>query len=542
MKYKCCRLAKMNSDFRKNSEQFDHEREKLQSEYNTMHDIFDKELSETKIKLVEYDESVKFYKSECTRLQKKLKENDETIKRHMNSNTDLNKKVMHLKEKTQKLKQENEIINTNLREVLMSMENNKFDESLQNISPKSQNIIDKSNISSDENNPKFNTLRNIKEYLKTYTSKINSLNLKIKGHCSIIEEQKRENEFLKFRLEEVKKLDAVVMDNLKFDTKIKRIKLKTLIYKSFAFLSVKDMIRVSMVCAAFYSKCTQFLSNIEYWQAIFPNGIENPRNLLWLTFIRHIYSTDKDFIKRITIMGEHNSLSSIRSSKHKDLADQSSENPFSIDTPNKKASINEEEKKTERKEGFFECSYTFFSNAEGAHGPTPAGDTSSLIDYSLMNADNARCDPEEIFWPDFLTLNDYYQKERKSDLSRKYAKDDIEQILTDMQKLFNFNHYRQGMTFVVCFLHIIMKQNRKDIFRMLNILLEEPYYLKKLYSDDFYLLNLIIFQADFLLRQKVPDLYYHFKEQNVLLHDFMVGWIMTLFTCQVFFQSYIKNR
>ena len=89
------------------------------------------------------------------------------------------------------------------------------------------------------------------------------------------------------------------------------------------------------------------------------------------------------------------------------------------------------------------------------------------------------------------------------------------------------------MTFLVCFLHIVMKQNKKDVYRMINVLLEEPYFLKKLYSDDFYLLNLIIYQTGFLLRQKIPDLYFHLKEENVSLHDFLVGWIMTLFTCQV---------
>ncbi len=541
---------------KKDQENFEREKERLQSEYNTMHDMLDRELNECKTSLANSEGQAAYFREECTRLQKKLKENDETIRSQVGTNADMGKKVDYLKSKVRRLKGENSVINEKLKELLISMDISRMDESQHSsflvasgpslppaVKPVAPNVF--ASLGDATKPP----LQNIQEYLQLYTQKVSRLGRKLKDQRALLQEQRKENEGLRFRLEEVKKLDAVLVEQIKLEVRVKRIRLKQLIFRSFGYLTVKDLLRVSCVCATFYSQCSDYLTDVSYWRTTCRLGFEAPRHQVWLTFIKSQYPRDREFLK---FYAEHsvdsNKGSGGASKRHATLKSVSA---FDDPLEDKK---DEDSKVTERKEpGFFDCSYTFLSNVDPVHGA--ANDNSSVVDYSLMNADSARCDPEEIFWPDFLAMNSYGSScaseivvaptvVPKSNVSlpagtKRGVKDEIEQILTDMQRIFSFNHYRQGMTFVACFLHVVMRQNRRDIYRMLNVLLDEPYYLKKLYSDDFYLLNLIIFQTDFLLKQKIPDLYFRFKEENVLLHDFMVSWIMTLFTCQVRFRDLI---
>ena len=418
-----------------------------------------------------------------------MKVNNERTQKYLNNIVELNKKIEALKRKTKEQKEENEYVSNKLKDLIMNIDVSRLDESIQ-----SSFVFPKDNKGAPLHSSKLPENNTIQGYLQVYATTIDTLKQKVKSQRAQIREQKQENENLKSKLNDVRNLDAIFLDNLKLEIRIKRIKLKQFIFRSFGYLMAKDLICVSMVCAEFCTQSSEYLSELNHWKTICRYGFQFPRNHLWLSFIKYQYPHDEEFMQ------------------------------FYLKTVNSKQKpLQAEENKMARTEGFFEYNYGFFSNLESARG-----EASGVIDYSLMNADSAYCDPEEIFSPDFLKLNQYFAKDKL-----RYAKDEIEQILIDIQKIFKFGHYRQGMTFVVCFLNVVMKQKRLDVYRVLNVLLEEPYYLKKLYSDDFYLLNLIIFQVDFLLKQKIPELYFSLNRENVLLHDFMVNWIMTLFTYQV---------
>jgi hypothetical protein len=429
------------------------------------------------------------YKKENKQLAKELKENNEKIQKYINNIVELNKKIEVLKKKLKGQKEENEYVSNKLKELIMNIDVSRLDESVQSSFgfPK-----DNKGVSLHSSKvPEDNTLQG---HLQVYAIKINALSQKVKLQRAQIREQKQKNDSLRSKLDDVRNLDAIFLDNLKLEIRIKRIKLKQFIFRSFGYLMARDLVCVSMVCAEFYTQSSKYLADLTHWKIICRSGFQRPRNHLWLSFIKYQYSHDREFMQI-----------------------------YKKTVNSKQKPLQSEESKMARTEGFFDYNYAFLSNLESARG-----ESSGVIDYSLMNADSAHCDPEEIFSPDFLILNQYSTKDKS-----RYAKDEIEQILTDIQKIFGFSHYRQGMTFVVCFLNVVMRQKRIDVYRVLNVLLEEPYYLKKLYSDDFYLLNLIIFQVDFLLKQKIPELYFCLNRENVLLHDFMVNWIMTLFTYQV---------
>eukprot|EP00826_Nyctotherus_ovalis_P040569 TRINITY_DN4011_c0_g1_i12.p1 TRINITY_DN4011_c0_g1~~TRINITY_DN4011_c0_g1_i12.p1 ORF type:complete len:511 (+),score=144.41 TRINITY_DN4011_c0_g1_i12:689-2221(+) len=496
-KLKCSRLAKINASLKRNQEEYVSKQEKLKSNYSNMNNVFAQESSELKTILLsicwlltlETEDQLIHYKKECKSLEKQLKEDNEKMQKYVKNIVEMNKKIEVLKKKTKSLKEENDLVKNKLKELIMSIDVSRLDESIQNsfALPKDAKAIS-------SHNSKMPEESNIQECLQVYAKQISTLTQKIKTQRAQIREQKQENDNLRTKLEDVRNLDAIFLDNLKLEIRIKRIKLKQFIFKSFSYLTAKDLIRVSMVCAEFYSQSFEYLSDSAHWKLICPAGFQLPRNRLWLSFIKHQFPHDKEFLAF---------YQRLATAKHKP-------------SPS-------EETKITHTEGFFDYNYAFLSNLESVHG-----EGSGVIDYSLMNADSARCDPEEVFSPDFLKLNQYNANDRT-----RNTKEEIELILMDIQRLFGFSHYRQGMTFVVYFLHIVMKRRRLDVYRVLNVLLEEPYYLKKLYSDDFYLLNLIIFQTDFLLKQKIPELYFCLNRENILLHDFMVSWIMTLFTYQV---------
>ena len=182
------------------------------------------------------------------------------------------------------------------------------------------------------------------------------------------------------------------------------------------------------------------------------------------------------------------------------------------------------------KPSFFDANASFLANGEGlsfADNKSNSSENISLLDYSLMNAETPCFEPKNVLCAEFL-------REDRSPYNYKYL-ELIEDIVVDSRKFFNFSCNREGFNNVLCFLCVAMKRERRDINRMLNVLLEEPYFLRRLYSPDFYLLNLVIFQIDYLMKQKIPDLHCYFRVHNLALQDIIINWILTIYTLQVIY-------
>ena len=261
------------------------------------------------------------------------------------------------------------------------------------------------------------------------------------------------------------------------------------------YLPIEDLIRTSLVSKAFRRQSQKLLTNLATWNMERSKGFIADRDIIWKHFIKH-QNPQAFFIVKGKIAQD------IKVTPTK---------PVSIKNANS---------------GFFDFNYSAFENMD-----TLKVEASNIADYSLMNIEVSRCDIKELFSKDFLqyfSFKGLFKADRVMIENEK-----IEKMVMEIQQYYNFLNRTQAFTVIVCFIYVVMKQSKIDVQRVVGMLLDSPYHLRKLYADDYYLLNLIIFQTDYLIQQKIPELRWHLKEQGIDSHDFMVDWVLTLLTYQV---------
>jgi len=499
-----------------------------------------------------------FYKKECSKLQKRLAENEEIIKRMMFTNAELMGKLEKSKTENSQLKNENESLNLMFQKFLCNTVQQNTAESTETSPPIYKKpktgeltatghlvfcdpvtrIQESVNKKLDDTEVK-SLIKATQDYLQIYLSKNNMLQSELQENKENMREIQKENEKLKMQSAKIRQIEAAAEKKQKFEQKMQRVNLRKCIFKAFDFLTVEDLLSTSRVCLAFYTKCQELLYENKTWIQNSAKGFNLQRNKLWSYFLAFQHpnsikspenieetkeSPPKSTNKKMSLSPKIQS----KPLKNEDVQDE--------DCEGKPMKIKETQTCKNDKTGFFECNnYAFFDAVEITNQ-----DVSVPVDYTLMNAEGIKCDLKEIFSLEFMEYFGYKIKNTKENNNSE-----LEKIIFEIQQLFGVPYNTQGISVIICFLYLAMRQNAKKVRYIMNALIEDPYHLKKLYSEDYYLLNLIIFQIDYLMKQKIPDLYFYLKDQNVMLHDFCVEWVLTLFSFQVFFYCYsalYKNR
>eukprot|EP01022_Parablepharisma_sp_SALTPOND_P017585 TRINITY_DN2833_c0_g1_i1.p2 TRINITY_DN2833_c0_g1~~TRINITY_DN2833_c0_g1_i1.p2 ORF type:complete len:484 (+),score=69.09 TRINITY_DN2833_c0_g1_i1:3643-5094(+) len=464
-----------------------------------------------------------YYKKECGQLQKRLMENENIIKRMMYTNADLMGKLENSKLEAVRLKKENDSLNAMVQKLLNNgaQINTAKKPKTSEITATGHLVFGDPMLKVQESmkkkldNAELNTLlQTTQEYLQLYVSKNNMLIQELHQKKEIMREMQKENENLKGQYAKTKAVELAAEKQAKFDSKMQRAVLRQLVFHAFEYLTVEDLLNVSLVCATFYSKCQELLGNNSTWYNGCLRGFDMKRNKLWSYYLTH----QKPHAIAMPVKIKEKLLD-----PRKDSTEVPEEEVEAKVEAVRGTKVNNA--------GLFDCNYAAFENVEVAHP-----DTGSLLDYSLMNAEVGRFNPKEVFSVDFLAHFGVEMSTSSTD------HEEIEEVISEAQQLFEVPYCTQGHAVVTCFLYVVMQRNRHKIYKMINALLEEPYHLKKLYSEDYYLLNLIIFQIDYLMKQKIPELYFHLKDENVMLHDFMVEWVLTLLSYQVFLLVLVNHR
>eukprot|EP00826_Nyctotherus_ovalis_P064824 TRINITY_DN9516_c0_g8_i1.p1 TRINITY_DN9516_c0_g8~~TRINITY_DN9516_c0_g8_i1.p1 ORF type:complete len:452 (-),score=163.18 TRINITY_DN9516_c0_g8_i1:484-1773(-) len=337
-------------------------------------------------------------------------------------------------------------------------------------------------------------LKNIKEYLQHHMKKCKILLQKLAEKKAEVSEMQRENNILKIQCAKVRTAEGVVKRQARFNINNKRTLLKQFKLRALTFLPIEDLLKTSLVCRAFRAKTQELLQNTSTWSMECTKGFTMIRNKLWKYFIiyqrPHVISLIKEKLSQ-----------DVKVSPIKEVS-------------------------TKNKAGFFDFNYSAFENVEALKP-----DSAHFVDYSLMNVEVGHCNPRELFAAEFLSYFAFGLPAKEA----AAESEKIEKLVMETQQMFGFLHHTQALSVIVCFLYVALRRRKVEVQRIVGMLLDEPYHLRKLYSDDYYLLNLIIFQIDYLMQQKIPELYFHLKEQGIDSHDFMVDWVLTLLTYQVFF-------
>jgi len=449
---------------------------------------------------------MKRYTQNVEELHKQLQEKDEQIKKLFTANSDLVSQIQRMKIEIDNLRLENKSLNVTIQDFLNKgdSEENKRDLPFIRI-PKTSGMTATGHLVFSDPIMKIQELmnkkvdaeelkeflKNIKEYLQHHMKKNKILLQKLAEKKAETTEMQRENNVLKIQCAKVRTAERVAKRQTKFYSNNRRIQIKQFQLKALTYLPIEDLLNTSLVCRTYRVKAQELLQNISTWSTECSKGFTMNRVKLWKYFI---------------IYQRPHAISLIKEKLSQDV----------------KVSPVKEKKLKNGKAGFFDFNYSAFENID-----TLKLDSAQFVDYSLMNVEVGRCNPKELFTNEFLNYFNLIIKDTETER--------IEKIVMETQQLFGFIYYTQALSIIVCFVYVVLKRKKIEVKRIIGMLLDEPYHLIKLYSDDHYLLNLIIFQTDYLMKQKIPELYFHLKEQRVNSHDFMVDWVLTLLTYQVHF-------
>ncbi|CAG9311288.1 unnamed protein product [Blepharisma stoltei] len=106
---------------------------------------------------------------------------------------------------------------------------------------------------------------------------------------------------------------------------------------------------------------------------------------------------------------------------------------------------------------------------------------------------------------------------------------EIEEVLVALCALNPDIGYCQGMQIVTHFL-IGLIHNSHEVLGILLMLIKPPFFLGELWKDGFPRLRLAIFQLEFLLKLKLPELLSHFENIDINLDVIIAPWMLTVFT------------
>jgi hypothetical protein len=106
---------------------------------------------------------------------------------------------------------------------------------------------------------------------------------------------------------------------------------------------------------------------------------------------------------------------------------------------------------------------------------------------------------------------------------------ETEEILLELCKYNPNLDYCQGMHFVSNML-FMMYRDKQEVVKIMDSLCRPPFYLSELWKNDLSRLNLGIYQLEFLLRIRLPQLAKHLKDLDINLSTIVTRWFLTVFT------------
>ena len=89
-------------------------------------------------------------------------------------------------------------------------------------------------------------------------------------------------------------------------------------------------------------------------------------------------------------------------------------------------------------------------------------------------------------------------------------------------------NYSQGMNYIAAFLLSITNNEEESFYLFLSLLISTEY--GKLFEKDLEKLQKYFYVFDRLISILLPELHYHFKENNISSTHFLTPWLITLFT------------
>ncbi len=462
------------------------------------------------------------YKREHSRLQKKLMDNEEIIKRMMYTNAELMGQLDKAKLQTAKLRGENDTLHSVVQKLLRLSGFKSIDElpagendATVQKKPKIQEVTATGHLVFGDplGNRKFegrdlsNLVQACQEYMQLYASKNNALAEEIHERRISMRDLQKENEKLKQQCGKMKASESAAERQTQVDSRMQRLRLRQLIFRSFTYLGIEDLMNVSLVCVAFFTKCSEMFGDVEYWKQSCSADCKIPRSRLWVRYMSW----------------QHPAVLPTKKAPARNCRKDSTEVAGADEA--RAEATKDCRMKPGDKNGFFDCNYAFFESPDLA-----PNDVAGIGDYSLANPENLRCDLAETFSPGLLA---HFGFTAPSAGTASKDSESVQQIMAELQQTYGLKLAGQGLAVVAGFLYLVMRRRRENVLQLLGGLLDTPYHLRKLYAEDYYLLNLVIFQVDYLMRLKIPDLYFHLKDENVTLHDFLVEWVLTLLSCEV---------
>jgi hypothetical protein len=93
--------------------------------------------------------------------------------------------------------------------------------------------------------------------------------------------------------------------------------------------------------------------------------------------------------------------------------------------------------------------------------------------------------------------------------------------------------YKHGLFFFIAIISKSLNSKKPLIMKIIGELRKEPYLIDKLYSDDYYLVNLIVFQITHIMKERLCDYYYHLKGIGFQLNKILINWVLSMFCDRV---------
>ncbi|CAF1398107.1 unnamed protein product [Adineta ricciae] len=90
--------------------------------------------------------------------------------------------------------------------------------------------------------------------------------------------------------------------------------------------------------------------------------------------------------------------------------------------------------------------------------------------------------------------------------------------------------YCQGIAFIVGLL--LMHMPEEEAFAVLVSIMQD-YKMRDMYKPDMFYLGLCVYQLECLIQENLPDLYRHFRSENIHTSMFASSWFITLFSNQL---------
>jgi hypothetical protein len=109
----------------------------------------------------------------------------------------------------------------------------------------------------------------------------------------------------------------------------------------------------------------------------------------------------------------------------------------------------------------------------------------------------------------------------------------ISKVVISMFKVSDYWLYKHGLFYFIAIISKCLNSKERLIVKLIEELRKEPYLIDKLYSDDYYLVNLIVFQIMHIMKERLCEYYYHIKGVGFQLNKILINWVLSMFCDKV---------